>query len=204
MEVGRPVIRALRAAAFAAICILASAALHLLVGGGAIRPQALGLAVVATWATAYALGARQRGGPTLLALCGLSQYGLHRLFATPDDVASTLVPSITFDPAGHEHGAGSGMVLIHVAVAVGSSWWLARGEAALAALLRLAAVRVAGWCGLVVAALAVPVRTAVATGPAVVPVWPETARRVPASLVRVVSRRGPPQGPPRVAALPLI
>jgi hypothetical protein len=38
VRAGRPVIRALRAAAFTAACALASALLHMLVGGAAIRP----------------------------------------------------------------------------------------------------------------------------------------------------------------------
>ena len=46
-HVGHPVIRALRAAVFTAVCVLASAALHVLVGGGGMRP---GGPAAATWA----------------------------------------------------------------------------------------------------------------------------------------------------------
>ncbi|MEU6726654.1 hypothetical protein ABZ917_23385 [Nonomuraea wenchangensis] len=191
MHVGRPVVRALRAAAFTAVCILASAALHLLVGGTPIRADALALAVAATWVGAYLVGYRQRGLPTLLALCGLSQYAMHQLFAAQEYSASALMPA-----ASHGHGAGPGMVLIHVAVALGSSWWLARGELALAALLHLGAGHPSALRNLLVRVLTVPACAPVAGRPEPPPVWPETARLVPALLMRVLSRRGPPASPP--------
>ncbi|MGW3352804.1 hypothetical protein ACWDA3_56750 [Nonomuraea rubra] len=191
MHVGRPVVRALRAAAFTAVCILASAALHLLVGGGAIRPDALAIAVAVTWIGAYLVGYRQRGRPTLLVLCGLSQYAMHQLFAAQEYSASTLMLPDAAERHGHG-AAGSGMVLIHVAVALGSSWWLARGEMALAALLHLGTGRTSALRNLLVCALTVPACVPVGGQPRLVPVWPETARLIPALLIRILSRRGPP------------
>ncbi|MGW4792416.1 hypothetical protein ACWEPC_08400 [Nonomuraea sp. NPDC004297] len=194
MHVGRPAVRALRATAFTAICILASAVLHLLVGGTAIRPDALAVAVAATWAGAYTVGYRPRGRPTLLALCGLSQYGMHRLFATQEYTASTLTLP---DAAGsHGHSTGSGMLLIHVAVALGSSWWLARGETALAALLHLGTVGTSALRNLLAYALAAPARVPAGRPPARLPAWPVRARLLPALLVRCLSRRGPPASLP--------
>ncbi|SDL81074.1 hypothetical protein [Nonomuraea jiangxiensis] len=184
MHVGRPVVRALRAAVFTAVCLLASAALHLFVGGAAIGPGSLVLAAATTWAGAYALGYRQCGWPELLALCGVSQYGLHQLFAADEP---------PFVPVGHGHGTGPGMLLIHVMVALGSSWWLARGELALAALLHLGAVRMGRWWRLLATALSVLVACVPVTAhPGPAPGPPETARRVPALLTRTAPRRGPP------------
>ncbi|MEV4222229.1 hypothetical protein [Nonomuraea sp. NPDC049725] len=189
VQIGRPAVRALRAAAFTAICVLASAALHMLVGGTSIRPGALVVAVAATWTSAYALGSRQRGRPTLLALCGASQWGLHQLFAAGEQTASAMQ---AIPQSGHDHGTGFGMLLIHVAVALASSCWLARGESALACVLHLAAVGMTRYWRLLMAALAVPAGPPVTTRPRLTPAWPDTARRIPAALVRAVSRRGPP------------
>lgn len=185
MQVGRPVVRALRAAAFAAACILASALLHMLVGGGTIEPSVLAIAVVANWTFAYALGRRPRGRLTLLSMCGLSQYGMHQLFAAHEHASAALTPSAAAPV--HGHGTGPGMLLIHVTVALVSSWWLAQGEATLCALPLLAAARTGLWWLRVL--VFVPVAEPAVR---VMPAWPQTARLVPPLLVRVLSRRGPP------------
>ncbi|MEU0564587.1 hypothetical protein ABZ297_04175 [Nonomuraea sp. NPDC005983] len=196
MHVGRPAVRALRAAAFTAICVLASATLHVLVGGAAIGTGTLAAAVAATWAGAYCLGGRQRGWPELLALCGLSQYGLHQLFGAQEYPAAALMIPVSSEPVGHQHGIGPGMVLIHLVVALCSSWWLVRGEVALAALLHLSAARVAGVRALLSAMPAVPAALSAGERPRLPLVRTGTARRVPALLAPVISRRGPP---PRLA-----
>ncbi|MGV9387016.1 hypothetical protein ACWDRB_65325 [Nonomuraea sp. NPDC003707] len=129
----------------------------------------------------------------LLVLCGVSQYGMHQLFAADE---SAVPAPLMGASGGHEHGSAPGMLLIHVAVALGSSWWLARGEMALAAILGLGAVRMSGLWRLLVAALAVPARVPVMANPGIAPIWPEAARRVPALLTRALSRRGPPEPRP--------
>ncbi|MEU6716741.1 hypothetical protein ABZ897_35190 [Nonomuraea sp. NPDC046802] len=184
VRAGGPVIRALRAAAFTAACVLASAVLHVLVGGSPIRPGALPVALAAIGAGAYALGGRRLGWPELLAACVATQYVLHRLFTDP---AAAVGP-----PYGHEHGTGPGMAAIHLAVAMCSSWWLARGEVALAMLLHLNAARTAGLRALVAAVVIVLTPVDVAGRPCVVPVRRERACLVAALLAPVMSRRGPP------------
>ncbi|MEV4400436.1 hypothetical protein [Nonomuraea sp. NPDC049607] len=211
MQVARPVFRALRAAVFTAVCVLASAALHTLVGGTAVAPGPLALAVAATFAAAYAAGSRPRGWPLLLAMCVAAQYGLHELFDASESAryglrhlldASLPVsagPSAALPagmpagmPAGaHGHGS-SGMVVIHLAVAVSSSWWLARGDAALAALLRLSTVRLArlwtvlcAWLSVLAPPPAGPARAC--------PLWPRVAGHRALLLAPVLSRRGPPR-----------
>ncbi|WP_327102997.1 hypothetical protein [Nonomuraea glycinis] len=188
MHVGRPAIRALRATAFTVMCVLASAALHILVSGTAIQPGPLTAAATATWAGAYAVGRRPRGWPELLALCALSQYGMHQLFAAPDVSISSQMLRAT--NVSHDHDGGTGMLLIHLAVALFSSWWLARGEAALAALLHLNAIRLA--CAWILPTI---VRAPVVMTRArrSVPAWPDKPHcRLPALLAPVMPRRGPP------------
>ncbi|MEU1721573.1 MFS transporter [Nonomuraea sp. NPDC005692] len=201
MQVARPVVRALRAAVFTAVCVLASAALHTLVGGTAIAPGPLALAVAATFAAAYAAGSRPRGWAPLLAMCVAAQYGLHELFDASESARYGLShlldassPSFAGPPAGpvaHGHGS-SGMVVIHLAVAVSSSWWLARGDAALAALLRLSTVRLArlwtvlcAWSSVLAPPPAGPARAC--------PLWPPVAGHRALLLAPVLSRRGPPR-----------
>lgn len=201
MQVARPVVRALRAAVFTAVCVLASAALHTLVGGTAIAPGPLALAVAATFAAAYAAGSRPRGWAPLLAMCVAAQYGLHELFDASEStryglshLLDTSSPSFAGPPAGpvaHGHGS-SGMVVIHLAVAVSSSWWLARGDAALAALLRLSTVRLArlwavlcAWSSVLAPPPAGPARAC--------PLWPPVAGHRALLLAPVLSRRGPPR-----------
>ncbi|MEV0228270.1 hypothetical protein [Nonomuraea sp. NPDC050786] len=136
MHIGRPVLRAMRAAVFAAVCVLVSAALHGFAGGEPVRPGILLGASVLAWAGAYLLGGSQRGMGALLAACFATQYGMHQLFGAGTANAVT---------AGHEHGTGVGMFLVHAMTALISAWWLERGESALAALLQLAVTTVRRW-----------------------------------------------------------
>ncbi|NBE95485.1 MFS transporter [Nonomuraea sp. KC401] len=171
----------MRASAFAAVCVLVSAALHVLAGGTVVRLGSLCVALAAAWAGAYLLGGRRRGVSVLLGACFAAQYGMHHLFgATLPDL-----PSV----GGHAHGGGLGMLAVHAAAAFGSAWWLARGEAALATLLRLAVTSVGRfWATLLVLAgapieISRPGRTTGWDGPAAPPRAPFMA---------AVSRRGPP------------
>ncbi|MFI7223128.1 hypothetical protein ACIBO5_07880 [Nonomuraea angiospora] len=188
VHVGHPAIRALRAAVFAAACVLASAALHVLVGGGGMRPGGLAAATAAIWAGAYLMAGRRREWPELLALCAVSQYGLHQLFSG----ASPVSPVFS---SGHEHGPGLAMPMIHLAAAMCSSWWLVRGELALAMLLHLNAVCAAGVRTLLAAAITVLAPLAVIGRSRSAPVRREPVPRVPALLAVVVPRRGPPAFP---------
>jgi hypothetical protein len=125
VQVSQTPFRLLRAAVFAAVSASASLLLHLWAGGHAPGPLQAAVAFALVFAAAYAAGGRQRGFAVLAPLCVLSQWGLHELF------------QIGAEPAGHEHGAGLGMLLVHAAAALAQASWLARGESALAALLDL-------------------------------------------------------------------
>jgi hypothetical protein len=110
---------------FAAVSVSVSLLLHLWNGGHAPGPLQAAAAFALVFAAAYAAGGRQRGFLTLTPLCLLSQWGLHELF------------QIGAEATGHAHGWGLTMVLVHAAAAMAQASWLARGEAALAALLDL-------------------------------------------------------------------
>ncbi|WP_156325911.1 hypothetical protein [Nonomuraea sp. SBT364] len=153
MHVGLPFLRALRATAFAVACVLVSAAVHVLVGGAAVRPGVLALALTLTWAGAYAIGGRQRGVGVLLAASFAAEYGMHRLFTVGAEAAPV--------PPAHAHdGSGMGMFLVHAAVALLSSWWLERGETALATIAHLAVASLSTlWTGLLLLLTVRPVIT---------------------------------------------
>ncbi|MFB4262538.1 hypothetical protein [Nonomuraea sp. GTA35] len=179
MQIGRPVMRAMRAAAFAALCVLVSAVLHGLAGGTPVRQEVLLGAYALTWAGAFLIGGRQRGLGVLLVACFVTQYGMHHLFS-----ASAAVPAAPF----HDHGSGVGMFLVHGMTALISAWWLKRGESALAALLHLAVTAVRLWGRVLTVLLGGPVEAGVRPRP-------DRDERVTLPRSRcaaVISRRGPP------------
>lgn len=183
MHVGRPLLRSLRAAVFAVACVLVSAALHVLAGGAAVRLGTLAAALALTWLGAFLLGGRQRGMDVLLGACFAAQYGMHHLFTAG---AEPVAPMLT----EQGHGSWLGMVLVHAVAAVGSAWWLARGDSVLATLVHLAATSLDGlW-----AALLLVLRTApIEVGPtAPTALWDDPTPRRRAAFAMAVSRRGPP------------
>jgi hypothetical protein len=129
MAAPEPVLRAPRAAFFAAVCTLVSAAGHLVAGGGLVPVSAGALGAALVFALAYALGGRERGLDVLVPATLVAQVLLHRLFARPV-AAGGAVP--------HHHAYPVlGMALAHVCVAVLTAWWLHRGESALWLMVRL-------------------------------------------------------------------
>lgn len=167
-------IRALRAAVFAAVSGSASLLLHLWSGGHAPGPLQSAAAFALVFAAAYAAGGRQRGFLVLAPLCLAAQWGLHELFQA--GAVET----------AHVHGSGVSMWLVHIAAALAQASWLARGEAATAALLDLLTLYAARL-----------VRVASAESPvAVRPRWltPRTRAPRPAPVAAAaISRRGPPR-----------
>ncbi|MFI7124830.1 hypothetical protein ACIBQ1_04005 [Nonomuraea sp. NPDC050153] len=179
MHIGQPFLRATRAAVFAAVCVLVSAALHGLAGGDPVHTGTLLGALTLTWTGAFLLGGRRRGLEVLLAACFAAQYGMHHLFS-----AGAAAP-----PPPHEHVTGVGMFLVHAVTAVLSAWWLARGESALAVLLHLAVASIDRWWGVLSLLTGGPVEASPSGGR-------PTARDGDAFLQRLfaaaIFRRGPP------------
>ncbi|MFC7640018.1 MFS transporter [Streptosporangium lutulentum] len=128
------------------------------------------------------LAGRERSTATISVGLSILQLLLHELFAFGDPAGVSLVP--------HSHGKGLGeslgMLVAHLTATLITGWWLARGEAALWALLRSARHRLTAMFRL----LRLP-RVAVALPRAVpLPGTPVPARAV--LLRHSVSRRGPP------------
>ncbi|GAA3111909.1 hypothetical protein [Streptosporangium carneum] len=168
-------IRLVRAAVFAVVCVMASLVMHMLAGGGEVSPGVLVGALPLTGAGAFVLARRQRGFGVLMGASLATQYGLHTWFS-----AAAVSQPVLFE---HRHGAGLSMLLVHVAAALLSAYWLERGESALATILRL---------------LLASVLTLLVWRAPVVPRVASPARddgRVPfvtRLLAAAVSRRGPP------------
>ncbi|GGL50801.1 MFS transporter [Planomonospora parontospora] len=175
--------RLARAAVFTAVCLGLGVAAHLFAGGPVSAPGAVGGTALA-FAAALAAAGRERSAAVILPLLAGLQAALHLLFSLTHAVPPA-------EAAGqHAHSGllpGLGMLVMH-GWAVGlTALWLARGEAALWALLRRLPVRLR-----LLLAHAVPDLTPFFAVPATEPAPPR-----PALLRHAVRRRGPP---PQVVA----
>jgi hypothetical protein len=138
-----PAVRSLRAAVFAALCVLLASGGHTLATGMAPSLWAQGAGFVPVFAAGWVLGGRERslgaiGGATLT-----SQGGLHLAFgaARPHTVMVMHGMRMTHS---HMHALTPHATAAHVSAAVLLTWWLRRGEAALWSLLRRAVALVPG------------------------------------------------------------
>ncbi|MER5421184.1 MFS transporter [Streptosporangium roseum] len=172
-------LRLMRAAAFSAVCVMLAALGHLAAGGSGPAPWAMATGTTTVTALAVLLAGRERSTATISVALSAMQLFLHELFAYGDPSGISLT--------AHPHGLGEGlgMLVAHLTATLITGWWLARGEAALWALLRAAGGRLGAALRLLPCpvAPALPARTAV---PAVVPAPARAALR------HTVSRRGPP------------
>ncbi|MEV8633945.1 hypothetical protein AB0395_20025 [Streptosporangium sp. NPDC051023] len=124
-----------RAIVFATLCTAVSAGGHVLAGGALVPPRLGILGAVIAFCVAYPLGGRERGPEVVLGATTGVQILLHELFnrAASGPHATGL----------GEHGhPGSGMTAVHLAVALGTGWWLYRGESAVWLMIRLHGGRV--------------------------------------------------------------
>lgn len=146
-----PAVRSLRAAVFAAVCVLLAAAGHGLATGDTPPLWADGAAFLAVFAVGWLLAARERALPGIGAAVLATQAGLHVAFdAARSRTAAQTMPAMPMTSAHgmHAHGmqlhahTASAMTAhataAHVLAALAASWWLRRGEAALWSLLRWA------------------------------------------------------------------
>jgi hypothetical protein len=174
-----PALRVPRAIVFATLCVVVSAGGHALAGGGPLPPHLTVLGAVIAFGVAYALNGRERDVEVVLAATVGAQVLLHELFSR-----AAPAPHLTV-AVDHAH-PGLGMAAIHLVVALGTGWWLYRGESALWFMIRLYGGRM-------------PVIRLLLTGVAEVtsPAW----QAVPAADVRpyggweilpALRRRGPP------------
>ncbi|MEH0515567.1 MULTISPECIES: hypothetical protein [unclassified Streptomyces] len=188
-----PAVRSLRAAVFAAVCVLLAAAGHGLATGGPPPPWADGAGFLAVFAAGWLLGARERSLPGIGAATLATQAGLHVAFdAAHSRAAARTMPAMPMTSAQgmHLHAQATAVTphatAAHVLAALAASWWLRRGEAALWSLLRRAVAFLPGlaawWRGTPVPPPVPPIRAA---APAPVPTRQSLLRHA-------VSRRGPP------------
>ncbi|MBR8642790.1 hypothetical protein KEF29_34510 [Streptomyces tuirus] len=203
--------RTVRAAVFAAVCVLLAALGHVMMSGGSVPWWALGAGSVATGAAGWVLAGRERGWALITSLVVAAQTMLHWVFTfaqsagQPTDATST--GSMGHDMGGMDAASMSlhsmpvhsmpvnsmcgtpslGMSGAHLAAAVLCGLWLGYGERVTYRLLRA----VAGW-------LAAPLRPMFAR-----PALPRRPRvltrrsrssRVPRRLhlSHAITSRGPP------------
>lgn len=194
-----PAVKSLRAAVFAAVCVLLAAAGHGLAMGDMPPLWADAAGFLAVFALGWTLGKRERSLPGIGAAMLLTQAGLHLGFDAAHPVSGrSAMPGHTM-AAMHMHATASTpahaaalphltahATAAHLLAALAASWWLRRGEAALWSLLRRAGTLVPGlvawWCD---TALPTPVDHAPR-----VPTAPRPPR--PTLLRHALRRRGPP------------
>ncbi|MFD8392365.1 hypothetical protein ACFV2N_25020 [Streptomyces sp. NPDC059680] len=194
-----PAVRGLRAAVFAAVCVLLAAAGHGLAMGDMPPLWADVAGFAAVLALGWVLGAQERSLAGIGAAMLLTQAGLHLGFdAAHPATVRTAMPGHAMaampvhaaamsdvHTSAHPHLTAHATAA-HLLAALAASWWLRRGEAALWALLRRAGAFVPG--------LVAWWRDASLPAPAGrvprVPGAPEPPR--PTVLRHAVSRRGPP------------
>ncbi|MFD3621379.1 hypothetical protein ACFWWT_40520 [Streptomyces sp. NPDC058676] len=186
-----PAVRGLRAAVFAALCVLLAAGGHALATGMAPPVWVQIAGFVPVFVGGCLLGGRERSLVPIGAATLMAQGGLHFAFGAARPHAVVAVHGMRMQQS---HALTPHATLAHVAAALLLTWWLRRGEAALWSLLRRAAALVPGlvaWWQLLRGGWAVPAR-------------PGAVRRAgdgPGALRRIllrhaVRRRGPPLGIP--------
>ncbi|MFE9396231.1 hypothetical protein [Streptomyces flavidovirens] len=218
MTDARSPLRALRAALFAAVCVIAAAVGHSSMSGHEVPVSGLLAAFAVTGGLAWTVGHRSHGvlavGGGLLAVQGV----LHLIFGTaqgpgtghhgmpvahqpvmdPETMASAAAAA---SASTHAQGSSSlAMTAAHLAAALVCGLWLARGEAALFRLARAVGALAFTPLRLLLAVVRAP-------GPLPDPVRPRrprtTRRRGPGVvLAHTLSRRGPPRVPTTRATAP--
>jgi hypothetical protein len=172
----------MRATAFSVVCVTLAVLGHVAAGGSGPAAWAVGAGGSAVMAVTMLLAGRERSTATISIGLSALQLVLHELFAFGGPAGISLVP--------HSHGKGLGeslgMLVAHLTATLITGWWLARGEAALWALLRSARHRLGAMFRLLRAPQAV-VSLPYSTSPSGTPL---PARAV--LLRHSVSRRGPP------------
>ncbi|KAK1186373.1 hypothetical protein B7755_038575 [Streptomyces sp. NBS 14/10] len=214
MEAGL-VLRALRTAVFAAVCVLLAALGHALMSGAAVPWWVVGAALPVTCGAAWCLTGRERGPLAVIAATVGAQTALHVAFMLAQDsmagagAGAGATPMRMPMPSGHAHhmahahdamasaplpggqGYGAlGMWSAHLLAALLCGMWLSGGEQAAFRLVRTLAVGLfVPLLTLLYGAPRVPAR------PRVRPVrhgGPQRLRRL--LLAHVIATRGPPPG----------
>ncbi|MEU6064278.1 MULTISPECIES: hypothetical protein [Streptomyces] len=159
-----PAVRSLRAAVFAAVCVLLAAAGHGFATGDMPPVWVDDAGFVGVFLAGWLLGGRERSLPGIGAVMLATQAGLHIAFdvvqphaavsahgTRPASMGSHADAAVghahgLFAPASdalaHVHEMSTPVTAAHLLAALVASWWLRRGEVALWSLLRRAATLV--------------------------------------------------------------
>ncbi|TYB50416.1 MFS transporter [Nonomuraea sp. PA05] len=173
-----PPLRLARTTVFAVVCLGLGVAAHVL-GGASVPMPAMAAALVVAFAAAYPLSGRERSFAAILPLLTGLQVILHLLFSLSHAASPHAL-------TGHLHAGlvpDLGMLVAHGWAVGMTALWLARGEAALWALLRRLAVRLL--------VIRLPLLTPTPFSTPLCTTEPPVLRS--AVLRHVVSRRGPPR-----------
>ncbi|MBO4255580.1 hypothetical protein [Streptomyces griseorubiginosus] len=205
--------RTVRAAVFAAVCVVLAALGHVMMSGSHVPAWALSAGTAATGVAGWCLAGRERGLPLIVTVVVAAQTALHEAFSLAQSATGTSGSATAMDmsgmgsmdmstmdmstmdaapmhPTSHTAAVGSpslGMLAAHLMAALLCGLWLAYGERAAFRILRAVAGR-----------LAAPLRLFL-----VPPVTPERPRPHPRRrcsdraprlllLVHAITSRGPP------------
>ncbi|MFF1305860.1 hypothetical protein [Streptomyces sp. NPDC058307] len=202
--------RTVRAAVFAAVCVLLAALGHVLMSGAPVPGRTLAAGLVATGCAGWCLAGRERGLPLIVAVVVGAQTALHLAFslAQPTGAAQDMggmhtesmhmsgMDSVSAAPMGTSSGVGAlsflvpfGMYAAHLLAALITGLWLAYGERAAFRILRAVAARLVAPLRLLLALPATPDRPRPRAG------RPRSQREPHLLLlVHAISHRGPPRG----------
>ncbi|MFC8428130.1 hypothetical protein [Streptomyces sp. NPDC057253] len=202
--------RTLRAAVFAAVCVLLAALGHVLMSGAHVPSRTLAAGLVVTGCAGWGLAGRERGLPLIVAVAVLAQTALHTAFSLAQppsaarDMGAMHMESMhmsgmdSMDTAQLEASSGVGalsywqpfgMYAAHLLAALVTGLWLAYGERAVFRVLRAVAGRLVAPLRLLLALPATPHRPRVRMRRA----RSERAPRL-VLLVHAITHRGPPPG----------
>ncbi|MFI6435723.1 hypothetical protein [Streptomyces sp. NPDC050759] len=202
--------RTVRAAVFAAVCVLLAALGHVLMSGTHVPGWTLAAGLVVTGCAGWCLTGRERGLPLIVAVVVAAQTVLHSAFSlaqpTPaaqdagamhmESMHTSGIGSLDTSPMGTSAGVGAlsfwmpfGMYAAHLLAALLTGLWLACGERAAFRILRAVGARLVAPLRLLLALPATPHR-------------PRLRVRRPRSereprlllLVHAITHRGPPLG----------
>ncbi|WP_028809005.1 hypothetical protein [Streptomyces sp. 351MFTsu5.1] len=192
-----PAVRSLRAAVFAALCVLLAAGGHTLATGMTPPVWAQAIGFLPVFGAGWLLGGRERPLGAIGAATLTSQAGLHLAFGAAGSHATATRQGMTplamrgmrmiHTTTPPPHAVTPHATAAHLCAAVLLTWWLRRGEAALWSLLRRSVALVPGlaawWQGYGEPAAPDPACPA-----------PDHGTRTPRRLLlrHTVHRRGPP------------
>ncbi|MEU0970675.1 hypothetical protein ABZ357_36640 [Streptomyces sp. NPDC005917] len=203
--------RTVRAAVFAAVCVLLAALGHVMMSSGPVPGWALAAGLLATGALGWALAGRERGLPLVVSAAVGAQTALHSGFSAaqawtsqPNPVPSMDMASMHRDMTGMHMGpthvdavaylrfgtggaASTGMLAAHLLAALLCGLWLGHGERAAFRILRAVAGRLTAPLRLLLALPAPPGRPR----PRPLRRRPDRAPRL-LLLVHAITSRGPP------------